>query len=386
MTSLLCRLFVKESENTKKSAVRQAYGTLSSTVGIILNIFLAVIKLLAGILTSSISVTADAVNNLSDAGSQVISLISFKISAKPADRDHPFGHARIEYVASMIVSFIILTIGFELFRGSLDKVINPTPTEFGIPPAVILAVSVATKLWLSVFNRKISKKIDSSVIKATSLDSLSDALATTAVLASMIISHFTGFATDGYMGMVVSVFILIAGIKILAETKNSILGSAPAPETVSEILRITSEYPEILGIHDMIVHNYGPGNTIASLHAEVDGAENVFVTHDVIDNVEKRLYSELGVLTTIHMDPIVTDDERVTALRNTVSDMVKTVDERLSIHDFRFVDGRTHSNLIFDVSTPFELKMSDDDLKRRISAELSKINPAFFAVITVDRQ
>lgn len=386
MTSLLCKLFIKQGENTKKAAVRQAYGTLSSMVGIILNIFLAAIKLLAGILTSSISVMADAVNNLSDAGSQVISLISFKISAKPADRDHPFGHARIEYVASMIVSFIILTIGFELFKSSLDKVFNPSPTELGTLSAVILAVSIVIKLWISVFNRKIAKTIDSSVIKATALDSLSDALATTAVLASMIISHFTGFATDGYMGMIVSVFIFVAGIRVLVETKNSILGSAPDPETVSEIVRITSEYPEVLGIHDMIVHNYGPGNTIASLHAEVDGSEDVFITHDVIDNIEKRLYSELGVLATIHMDPIVTDSEIVNTLRGMTYDTVKRIDQRLTIHDFRFVEGQTHSNLIFDVGAPFELKMTDDELKRSISDELSKINPNFFAVITVDRQ
>ncbi len=386
MTDFLCRLFIKESDNTKKSAIRQAYGTLSSVVGIILNILLAAIKLLAGVLTSSISVTADAVNNLSDAGSQVISLISFKISAKPADRDHPFGHARIEYVASMIVSFIILTIGVELFKSSLEKVINPEPTEFGILPAVILVISVIIKLWIALFNRKIGKKINSSVIKATSVDSLSDALATTAVLISMIISHLTGFVTDGYMGMIVSIFIFVAGIKILAETKNSILGSAPDGETVNEISRITSEHPEILGIHDMIVHNYGPGNTIASLHAEVDGSENVFVTHDVIDNIEKRLYYELGVRATIHMDPIVTDDERVNSLRASVADTVKQIDPRLTIHDFRFVEGRTHSNLIFDISAPFELKMTDDDLKRSVSDALSKINPCFFAVITVDRQ
>ncbi|MBQ7383590.1 MAG: cation transporter [Clostridia bacterium] len=386
MTSLLCKLFIKESENTKKSTVRWAYGTLASVVGIILNILLAAVKMFVGVLTSSISVTADAVNNLSDAGSQVVSLISFKISAKPADRDHPFGHARIEYVASMIVSFIILTIGFELFRSSLEKVFDPEPTKLGILPALILVLSVAVKLWIAIFNRKIGKMINSSVIKATAIDSLSDALATTAVLVSMIISHLTGFVTDGYMGMIVSVFIFVAGIKILAETKNSILGSAPDDETVSEISRITLEYPEILGIHDMIVHNYGAGNTIASLHAEVDGTENVFVTHDVIDNIEKRLYTELGVRATIHMDPIVLDDERVDALKSTVSELVKQIDDRLTIHDFRFVEGNTHSNLIFDISAPFELKMSDDEIKKRVSGALNKINPCFFAVITVDRQ
>lgn len=385
MTKLLCRLFVKNRENIKDPAVRRAYGTLASAVGIILNIVLAVFKLIAGTLSGSISVTADAVNNLSDAGSQIISLISFKISAKPADRDHPFGHARMEYVASMIVSFIILTIGIELFKSSLDKVIHPERTELATLPVIILVVSIAIKLWIAVFNRKISKKINSTIMKATAVDSLSDAVATTAVLASMIISHFTGFITDGYMGIIVSLFIFVAGIRILAETKNSILGGAPDPEVVEEICRICNEYEEILGIHDMIVHNYGAGNTIASLHAEVDGSEDVFLTHDVIDTVEKRLFTELGVRATIHMDPIVTDDERVNALRALVLDAVQQIDGTLNIHDFRFVEGRTHSNLIFDVSAPFEVKMSDEELKRSVSDAISRIDPNYFAVITIDR-
>ena len=385
MTKLLCRLFVKNRENIKDPAVRRAYGTLASAVGIILNIVLAVFKLIAGTLSGSISVTADAVNNLSDAGSQIISLISFKISAKPADRDHPFGHARMEYVASMIVSFIILTIGIELFKSSLDKVIHPERTELATLPVIILVVSIAIKLWIAIFNRKISKKINSTIMKATAVDSLSDAVATTAVLASMIISHFTGFITDGYMGIIVSLFIFVAGIRILAETKNSILGGAPDPEVVEEICRICNEYEEILGIHDMIVHNYGAGNTIASLHAEVDGSEDVFLTHDVIDTVEKRLFTELGVRATIHMDPIVTDDERVNALHTLVLDAVQQIDCSLNIHDFRFVEGRTHSNLIFDVSAPFEVKMSDEELKRSVSDAISRIDPNYFAVITIDR-
>ena len=385
MTKLLCRLFVKNRENIKDPAVRRAYGTLTSAVGIILNILLAIFKLIAGTLSGSISITADAVNNLSDAGSQIISLISFKISAKPADRDHPFGHARMEYVASMIVSFIILTIGIELFKSSLDKVIHPERTELALIPVIILVVSIAVKLWIAIFNRKISKKINSTIMKATAVDSLSDAVATTAVLASMIISHFTGFITDGYMGIIVSLFIFVAGIRILAETKNSILGGAPDPEVVEEICRICNEYEEILGIHDMIVHNYGAGNTIASLHAEVDGSEDVFLTHDVIDTVEKRLFTELGVRATIHMDPIVTDDERVNALHTLVLDAVQQIDCSLNIHDFRFVEGRTHSNLIFDVSAPFEVKMSDEELKRSVSDAISRIDPNYFAVITIDR-
>ena len=386
MTNFLCRLFVKNRQDVKDPAVRRAYGTMASAVGILANLLLAAIKLLAGMLSGSISITADAVNNLSDAGSQVVSLISFKISAKPADRDHPFGHARIEYVASMIVSFLVLLVGFELLKESVNQVFHPTDVAVSALTLVILGVSVAVKLWLSFFNRKLAKRIHSSVMKATAADSLSDAASTGAVLLSCVISLLTGVRTDAYMGIAVAVLILVAGVKILNETKNSILGSAPDPETVEQILSLTREYPEILGIHDMVVHNYGPGNTIASFHAEVDGNENVFFVHDVIDTVEKRVWSDLGIRATIHMDPIVTDDEEINALRRVVERTVREIDERLTIHDFRFVKGHTHSNLIFDVSAPFELKISDEELKRRLSSRISRIDPAYFAVITVDRQ
>ncbi|MBR2293780.1 MAG: cation transporter [Clostridia bacterium] len=386
MTNFLCRLFVKNRQDVKDPAVRRAYGTMASAVGILANLLLAAIKLLAGMLSGSISITADAVNNLSDAGSQVVSLISFKISAKPADRDHPFGHARIEYVASMIVSFLVLLVGFELLKESVNQVFHPTDVAVSALTLVILGVSVAVKLWLSFFNRKLAKRIHSSVMKATAADSLSDAASTGAVLLSCVISLLTGVRTDAYMGIAVAVLILVAGVKILNETKNSILGSAPDPETVEQILSLTREYPEILGIHDMVVHNYGPGNTIASFHAEVDGNENVFFVHDVIDTVEKRVWSDLGIRATIHMDPIVTDDEEINALRRVVERTVREIDERLTIHDFRFVKGHTHSNLIFDVCAPFELKVSDDELKEKIGLRLREENETFCTVITVDRQ
>ncbi|MBE6596244.1 MAG: cation transporter [Ruminococcaceae bacterium] len=386
MTELLCRIFIKNREKLNDPTVRSAYGTLSSAVGIIFNILLAIAKLTAGVLSASVSVTADAVNNLSDAMSQVISLISFKISVKPADRGHPFGHARFEYFASMIVSFIIITISFKLFSSSVEKIISPEPTKLGAMSAAILILSIATKLWISLFNGKIGKRIGSSVVKATALDSLCDAIATSAVLVSMIITHFTGFVTDGYMGVAVSVIIFIAGVKVLLEAKNSILGGAPDPEVIEKIRSIAAEYPEIIGIHDLIVHNYGAGNTIASLHAEVDGSKNIFETHDAIDNLEKRLFSEMSVKATVHLDPIVTDDEKVTALRNSVREAVKRVSPELDIHDFRYVSGSTHSNLIFDVLAPFELKLSDIQLKESISTEISRLDPNYFAVITIDRE
>ena len=386
MTELLSRLFVKNHKDIKNPATRRSYGTMSGAVGIIANILLATFKLIAGLISSSIAITADALNNFSDAGSQLISIISFKMSAKPADRDHPFGHARIEYVASMIVSFIILLVGAELFGESVKKIFNPESAEYSPLVLVILGVSVVVKLWLSVFNRKIGKMIDSSVVKATSIDSLADAGATFAVLVSAIISRFFDIQTDAYMGVIVACLILWAGIKVLAETKNSILGSAPDESVVESIVSIAREYDDIIGIHDMVVHNYGAGNTIASFHAEVDGNKNVFLIHDTIDNVEKRIYSELGIRATVHMDPIVTDDERVNDLKEMVLGLVKGIDERMTIHDFRFVEGVTHSNLIFDVVVPFEVKLKDEEIKEEISDRVSKYDPSFFVVMTVDRE
>ncbi|MBQ9112533.1 MAG: cation transporter [Clostridia bacterium] len=386
MINLLCKIFIKNSSDTRDPKVRHAYGMLMSIVGITANLVLSVLKLLFGTLCGSISVTADALNNLSDAGAQIISLISFKIASKPADRDHPFGHARIEYVASMIVSFLVLLVGWELMKESVAKIITPVKAEFNTAVMIVLSVSIVVKLWLGISSKRISKRIGSPVIAATSADSLSDAIATSAVLVSAMISRYTGFQTDAYMGAVVSVVILAAGIKILNDTKNSILGSPPEPEVVEAIANITKQYPEICGIHDMVVHNYGPGNTIASLHAEVDGAQDVYLIHDIIDNVEKRLYSDLGVRATIHMDPIVTDNEKISELRALTREIVKSIDTRLDIHDFRFVEGATHSNLIFDITAPYELKTSDADLTAAIAQRISEVNKSFFTVITVDRQ
>ena len=386
MTDFILRLFVKEYDNKSNSAVRARCGSAVAIIGIIVNLFLAAFKLVAGILSGAISITADAVNNLSDAGSQVVSLITFKISAKPADRDHPFGYARIEYVASMIVSFLILFVSISLFSESIQKILNPTDTDYSILVMVILAVSVLGKLWLFFFGRSAGKKLNSDVIKASATDSLSDAGATLAVLVSAIIARVSGFDIDGYMGIAVAVIIFIAGIKVLNETKNSILGSAPEPEVVEGIHNIVKEYPQILGIHDMVVHNYGPGNTICSFHAEVDGKVDVFETHDCIDNVERRLYNELAIRATIHMDPIVTDDEKVTMLRAKTAAAVKEIDERLTIHDFRYVEGITHSNLIFDVTVPFEMKETNERVKELVSNKIAEIDPNYFAVITVDRE
>lgn len=386
MTELLSKLFVKNHRDVGNPRVRSAYGTMVSVVGIILNLLLFGGKFLVGTLVGSVSITADAVNNLSDAGSQLISLISFRISAKPADREHPFGHARIEYVASMIVSFLILLIGFELMKESVAKIFEPDPPEQSPAAVFVLAGSILVKLWISLFNRKIGKKIDSSVMRATAADSVSDAISTAAVLiATILLYFFPGVNFDAYMGVVVAGFILFAGVKILNETKNSILGEAPSDEIVKQITDTVAKYPAALGIHDLVVHNYGPGHIIAALHVEVDGKIDIFETHDVIDNIERDLRQNCGIEATIHIDPIVTDDEQIAHLREAVLAAAREIDGSLKIHDFRFVAGNTHSNLIFDIQVPFEVKLTDDEIKRAVADKISRIDPSYFAVITVDR-
>ena len=388
MTELLCRLFVKDGENIKSPAVRRAYGTLASIVGIIVNVVLAAGKITVGFLFGAISLAGDGINNLSDAGSQIISLISFKLAAKPADRDHPFGHARIEYVASMIVSFFVMLVGWNLFSESISKIFDSENVTDGSNIWLmvgVLAVSIAFKLWLVLFNRRIANKIDSAVMRATAADSLSDAGASTAVLIAMLIFKFTGVDIDGYMGVAVAVVIFIAGIKILNDTKNSILGEAPSDEVVEGIKAIVAEFPEALGIHDMVVHSYGPGRFVANLHVEVDGSRDIFESHDMIDLIEKRLNAELGIQSNIHMDPIVVDDEEVNNMRAFVLDRVKTVDERFEIHDFRFVRGKTHTNLLFDINAPFEVKLTDDEIKSAVQGKIAEEKPDHFVIVNVDR-
>ncbi|MDY3846698.1 MAG: cation diffusion facilitator family transporter [Eubacteriales bacterium] len=385
MTELLSKIFVKNSQNTSDPKVRQSYGTMTSIVCIVINILLASGKFMAGFFSGSVAIQADAVNNFSDAGSSIISLVSCKISNKPADKDHPFGHARIEYVASMIVSFIILMIGVELFRDSITKIIHPVTTDFSIFSVVILSVSILCKLWMYLFNRKIGKKINSDVMLATAADSLSDVVSTGAVLITTLMLRFTGFDADAYVGIAVSVFIFITGAKILNKTKNSILGEAPVSEVVDAIKNIVAEYPDALGIHDMMVHNYGPGHTIASLHVEVDGSRDIFETHDTIDTIENRIRNELGIICTIHLDPIVTNDEERDKLLSDIQGIAKSVEPDITIHDFRYVKGPTRSNLIFDIVLPFDSKLTPSEACEKISDSIKQENPTYNAIITVDR-
>ncbi len=394
MFDLLARLFVRDYKNVKSPTVRRAYGMLVSIVGIVLNLILAAGKLVVGILSGSLSIEADAVNNLSDAGASLVALICFRISVKPADRDHPYGHARIEYVASMIVSFLILLVGFELLRESASalyaSIVTPDEAEkitFSWIMVAVLSVSVLGKLFLAAFNLTIGKRIDSAVMRAASADSLSDVLSTAAVLVATIVAHYVPlpFSLDGAMGIAVSVLILIAGGKILLETKNSILGEAPDDETVKAIEALVMSFDVAIGMHDLSVHKYGAGNVIASLHVEVDGKGNIFEAHDAIDNIERELWQKLRVRATVHLDPIVVGDPVVDAMHAEAAAAARSVDARITVHDFRMVRGTTHSNLIFDVAVPFECTLSDREIIAAIGEEIGKKHPDHYAVVSVDR-
>ena len=389
MTRLLTKLFIKDYENISAPSVRKSYGTLSSTVGIIINFILAAIKVLAGILSGSVAIIADAFNNLSDSGSSLITLISFKVSSKPADKEHPYGHARMEYISSMVVSFIILLVGAELLIDSgkvLLGISGERQTQITTLTIIILSASIVLKLWLGLFYRNIAKKIDSTVIKAAATDSFSDSVSTLAVLISSVIIKLTSwYFVDAIVGIVVSIPIIIAGLRILNETKDILLGEGPVDETVEAIEKIISDFPDIVGIHDLMVHNYGPNRFVASFHAEVDGKKDIYYLHDMIDNAERRIKEELMISCTIHMDPIVTDDENVNELKSFLTATMKENGLEFAIHDFRTVIGQTHTNMIFDVVLPFEHPMTEDQLKDKICSAVRERRNDCYCVITVDR-
>ena len=389
MTKLLINLFIKNKDDIQDATVRKSYGTLASVVGIVVNIILSVIKIIAGAMAGSIAIIADALNNLCDSGTSVITLISFKLSSKPADKEHPFGQARIEYIASMVVSFIIMLVGAELFLDSGKTLLglNEEAVTVITPLTIIILVcSILFKLWLGLFYRSIAKKIDSTVVAAAATDSFSDSFSTLAILASSIIIKFTGwYFIDAAVGIVVSVLIVIAGLNILNETKDILLGEGPVDETVEAIEKIVADYPDVIGIHDLMVHNYGPNKFVASLHAEVDGKKDIYYLHDMIDNLERRINEELVIMCTIHMDPIVTDDENVNRLKAFLLETMKEANIDLPIHDFRTVIGNTHTNMIFDVVLPFDHPLSEEQVKEKISAAVHKKQNNYYCVITVDR-
>ncbi len=384
MQKILVKLFIRDYKNTGNMKVREAYGTLGSITGIVVNILLAISKYIAGILSGSISVTADAINNLSDAGSSIISLIGVKLSAKPADKDHPYGHGRVEYISALAVAFFVLLMGIELFKSSVDKIINPVPVKFNWISLIILLVSIFAKLWLGLFNRSLGKKINSAPMLAVMKDSFSDCLATGVALVSIIFSAFSDLNVDGYLGIIVAGFIFLAGFNILKDTMADLLGKPADKEFTAKIEEKILSYDKIVGVHDMIVHDYGPGRKFASVHAEVSSQDDIMEIHDVIDLAERDIFNEYGIIISIHTDPIVTDDERINSLKEMIIRIVKEISDEMSIHDFRVVDGPTHTNLIFDLIAPHKFHLNNNEIIQSIENKLSKIDERYFVVITVE--
>lgn len=386
MITLLTKLLIKVRENSSSPAVRQAYGILCGSVGICLNLLLFAGKCFAGMLSGSIAITADAFNNLSDAGSSIITLIGFKMAGQKPDPDHPFGHGRIEYVSGFLVSLLILLMAFELIKSSISKILHPQ--ELGFSPIIvaILVAAILVKCYMALYNTRIGRQIDSAAMKATATDSLSDMLATTVVLIATLVSHYTPLSIDGYCGILVGLFILYAGFQAARDTINPLLGQAPDPAFVEQIQTIVMSFAPILGIHDLIVHNYGPGRVLISLHAEVPADGDLLKLHDTIDLAEHKLRDELGCSAVIHMDPVCIQDEQTQQLKIMTQDIITSIDNRLTLHDFRIVTGPTHTNLIFDVVTPYNFGYSDAELSEKINNCLKEQDEQYFAVIDVDKQ
>lgn len=386
MIGLLAKHFIKNPDRVTDPNVRQAYGILCGTVGICLNVCLFLGKILAGMMSHSISITADALNNLSDAGSSIVTLAGFKLAGAKPDVGHPFGHGRIEYISGLVVSGAILIMAFELVKGSVVKIIHPQPVEYSLLTLVILLVSIGVKLYMCSYNRSVGKMVGSAAMRATALDSLSDSCATAVVLVAAIVGKLTNLQIDGYCGVLVGLFIFYAGIQAAKETLDPLLGQAPEASFVEQIQKLVLSHEEICGIHDLIVHDYGPGRRMISLHAEIPAEGDLLLLHDVIDNIEAQLRTELKCDAVIHMDPVDTSDERILHLKKQLSDILAALDGSLAMHDFRVVFGPTHTNLIFDVVIPYEFRMSDSETVRTLQERTSQIlGENYFCVIQVDK-
>lgn len=385
MVTFLAKIFIKNPSDYHSGEVRQAYGMLCGTVGILLNILLFAGKWLAGTLSGSIAITADAFNNLSDAGSSVITLLGFKLSGQKPDSEHPFGHGRMEYISGLFVAVAILIMGFELVKTSVGKVLHPETIESSPLILGILIASILVKFYMNYYNRKIGKKIDSTAMIATANDSLSDTISTFLVLGATLISQFTGLQLDGWFGIAVGLFIVYTGITTMKDTMDPLLGQPPSPDFVREIENLVKAHPIVCGIHDLLVHDYGPGRLIISLHAEVPAQGNLLEIHDEIDNIEKELQNKLSCMATIHMDPIVTNDSHINALRERVTKLVHETEPDLHIHDFRVVEGTTHTNIIFDIVIPYQSEKSDQEIVSLIKTAIRSWDSGnYFAVIQVD--
>lgn len=387
MITLLAKIVIKDYENTKSQKVRQAYGMLCGGVGIALNIFLFLVKFLAGLFSGSIAITADAFNNLSDAGSSVITLVGFKMAGQKPDSNHPFGHGRIEYISGFLVSVIILIMAFELLKSSVGKIVNPSVVEAGPLIYGILVVSILVKLYMYCYNRAVGKKIDSATMDATAKDSLSDSAATLVVLATTVLAQLTGVQIDGYCGAVVALFVFWAGFGAAKDTIGPLLGQPPEPEFVKRIEEIVKEYKDrgVLGIHDLVVHNYGPGRVMLSVHVEVPADDDILVLHDMIDLIEHRLAKELNCSAVIHMDPVCIDDEKTAEMKEKVAGIISRMPGSVKFHDFRIVQGPTHTNLIFDVEVPFDYPMGDSEVVTYLEEKIQEMDESCFAVIEVDK-
>lgn len=385
MTDFLVNKFIKDSDKVQDKKVRERYGVFSGVVGIICNIFLCIGKFVVGSMTSSISITADAFNNLFDAGSSVVSIIGFKMAGKPADKAHPFGHGRIEYVAGLIVSIIIILVGVELMQTSVDKIVNPQEIEYNIVSIVVMGISVVVKMWMSFFNKSMGKRIKSNIILATSQDSKNDAIATSVILLSILVHMMSSVNIDGYMGILVAGFILLSGINAVKETVNPLLGQPADKDMVKAIESKVKSYDGIVGVHDLLVHNYGVGKCIISLHAEVPQDIDFLQIHETIDTIEREINQEFGGEVIIHMDPIATDDTHTKEVLNLLKTLIALIDENITIHDFRMVEGGNQIKLIFDIVVPYNFRMSDEQVEISVTKAMKSIDEKYDLVMHVDK-
>ena len=384
MTKFLIKLFIKDEDNTKNQEVRGKYAMLSSITGIVVNILLSVFKLIIGIFANSISIISDALNNVSDAGSSIVTMVGFKLSQKKVDADHPWGHGRMEYITGFFVDILILLVGFELLKSSVDKIIHPELPTINNITIILLIVAILAKLWLFVFYRKIAKTIDSAAIKGTAYDSISDSISTLAVLVSAFVAKYARISIDGYVSLLVSLFILITGYKAIKEIIDLLLGQKPDPDFVKQIEEFAMKYETIEGIHDIMVHDYGPGRKIMSFHAEVPANSDICRAHDIIDQMEQDILEKFQCITTIHLDPIVVDDQEINQMKNFVEEVVKRINEEFSIHDFRMTDGGERINLIFDLVITSDKNINVEEIISRIQQEIHKKNEKYYAVIKAE--
>lgn len=386
MTKFILRLFIPNFKNADDPEARLQCGRVAGIVGVCTNLLLFVLKLVAGTLAHSIAVTADAVNNLGDFASSIITLFGFKMASKPADREHPYGHARFEYISGLVVSIMIFIVGFQFAQDSVAKIITPEKADFSLLTAAVLVVSILLKLWQGSFYRAIGKLTNSDTLQAASADSRSDVISTSVVLAGALITRFTGCNLDGYMGMAVAVLIMVTGYQLIRKTSGPLLGEAPSKALVDDIYHTIKNKDGILGVHDLVVHDYGPGRCFASVHCEVPAERDILVSHDIIDNIEREFLTQKGIHLVIHMDPIITDDERTNALREKVQKMIPEIAPEITMHDFRVVWGPTHANLVFDICVPFGFRMSDEDLLHIINAGIHAMNPNYYDAVTIDHE